>query len=787
MAHVMDDRRPPRGWRSLVSVAALVLACAGGGNVAPRGDYAAAVDKLAEFIEHEMDDKGLPALSIALVDDQETVWAHGFGMARPEDGVPASAATVYRVGSVSKLFTDLGMMQLVESGAIDLDAPVTEYLPEFRPANPFGVAPTLRQLTSHRSGLVREPPVGHYFDDTGPTLAATVESLNGTAIVYEPASRTKYSNAGIATVGYVLERLRGEAFGPYLRRAVLEPLGMAASSFQPDPPVVERLATAFMWTYDGRTFEAPTFQLGMAPAGSMYAPVTDLARFLSALFAGGVGPGGRVVAEETLDTMLTPQFAPAGAASGYGIGFRLGPLDGERSVGHGGAIYGFATDLTALPDRKLGAVSVTTLDGANTVVARINQYALRLMMAVRDGGPLPDPVITRPVPDSVAAGLAGRFGAGESRVEIARRGDVLQATFADRRERLRSLDGAVVTDGRLGFGRAIAAVEGGLLVDGARAARAPDEIPPPPPPRWGDLIGEYGWDYNTLYVFERDGQLHALIEWFYIDPLTEVEGDLFAFPNRGLYHGEQLRFRRGPDGAVTGVEAAGIRFPRRAVGTEAGVTFTIDPVRPVEELRAEALAATPPAEDGAFRDPDLVELRSLDATIAYDIRYATTNNFMQSEFYDEPRALLQRPAAEALVRAHRTLGERGYGLLIHDAYRPWYVTKMFWDATPEALKDFVANPANGSRHNRGAAVDLTLFDRATGEPVEMVGGYDEFSDRSFPEYLGGTSRQRWHRELLRGAMEAEGFAVYEFEWWHFDYADWARYPILNLVFSDLEP
>ncbi|HSM60609.1 MAG TPA: M15 family metallopeptidase, partial [Longimicrobiales bacterium] len=216
-----------------------------------------------------------------------------------------------------------------------------------------------------------------------------------------------------------------------------------------------------------------------------------------------------------------------------------------------------------------------------------------------------------------------------------------------------------------------------------------------------------------------------------------------------------------------------------------GGTFRIAPVRPPEELRAQALAATPPDEAGDFLDSDLVELVTLDPTIRLDIRYASTNNFMGEVFYPEPRAFLQRPAAEALVRAHRWLGERGYGLLVHDGYRPWYVTKMFWDATPEGMKVFVADPASGSRHNRGAAVDLTLYDRATGEPVEMPGGYDEFSPRSFPDYPGGTSRQRWHRELLREAMEREGFTVYEAEWWHFDYVEWRRYRIGNRTFEEL--
>jgi D-alanyl-D-alanine dipeptidase len=105
-----------------------------------------------------------------------------------------------------------------------------------------------------------------------------------------------------------------------------------------------------------------------------------------------------------------------------------------------------------------------------------------------------------------------------------------------------------------------------------------------------------------------------------------------------------------------------------------------------------------------------------------------------------------------------------------------------WDATPGAMKDFVANPANGSRHNRGCAVDLTLYDLSTGRPIEMVAGYDEFSPRSFPLYPGGTSRQRWYRNLLRRTMEAEDFSVYEYEWWHFDYKDWRSYRIGNVSF-----
>ncbi len=191
----------------------------------------------------------------------------------------------------------------------------------------------------------------------------------------------------------------------------------------------------------------------------------------------------------------------------------------------------------------------------------------------------------------------------------------------------------------------------------------------------------------------------------------------------------------------------------------------------------------PPAEQGDFLPNDLVELVKLDATIRLDIRYATANNFLGKPVYSEARAFLQRPAAEALVRAHRKLQAQGYGVLVHDGYRPWAVTKLFWDATPDDKKVFVANPARGSRHNRGCAADITLYDRKTGQAVVMTGEYDEMTERSYPDYSGGTAEARRLRGLLREAMEAEGFMVYEYEWWHFDYKDWRRYRVTDVPFS----
>ncbi|MFL5476526.1 MAG: serine hydrolase [Gemmatimonadales bacterium] len=755
---------------------------------------------LTGVIEQQRADHKIPAVSVALVDGSRVVWARGFGWADSAAGVPATAATVYRVGSVSKLFTDIALMQLVERGKLSLDAPVARYLPDFHPRNPFGVEITLRQLTSHRSGLTREPPVGHYFDDTEPTLAATVASLNQTSLIYPPGKQTKYSNAGIAVLGDVLERTQGESFYPYLQHAVLEPLGMRASAFQPTAEVRAGLAKGYMWTVDGRRFEAPTFQLGIGPAGSLYTTVLDLSRFMSVLFDGGAIPGGkRLLARATLDSMWTPQFADSGASTGFGIGFGIDTLDGHRTIGHGGAIYGFATSLETLPDDSLGVVVVATLDVINPVTDAIAEAALRMLLAARAGKPLPTVPTPAPLARSQALALMGRYMKGDTGVDLEEYDGRLYLTPVQggMRSELRAGDsGLVLADQPGQAARIVPLPPGRMGMGNDTLKRLPTPgskhvaMAQPKPAAAGDefagLIGEYGWNHDVLYIREKDGKLNALIEWFFEYPLSRVSRDVYRFPDWGLYESEQIVFRRDAKGKATVAVAGSVPFKRRALaGDDDRVSFRITPVKPVADLRTEALAASPPEETGDFRPTDLVELRSLDSTIAYDIRYATSNNFMGAPFYTSAHAYMQRPAAEAVVRAARRLQPLGYGLLVHDSYRPWYVTKMFWDGTPVDKHLFVANPADGSRHNRGCAVDITLYDLKTGKAIRMTGGYDEMSDRSYPLYPGGTSLQRWHRDLLRHAMEAEGFRVYEAEWWHFDYQDWRRYRIQNLTFEQL--
>lgn len=791
---VLDNVRPhrvQRKWSGICLFVSLTLLFAPAicaqdqNNIPARDDYAPVAAELEPLIQQQMQEHQLPAFSIALVDGNSIVWARGFGYQDPDNKIPATAHTIYRVGSVSKLFTDIAIMQMVESGKIDLDAPVEKYVPDFHPANPFGRPITLRELMSHRSGLVRETPRGNYFDPDAPSLQDTIRSLNSTTLVYAPGTQIKYSNAGIAVVGYALQELNHQPFSEYLKRAVLVSMGMNESSFAPEPQLVGNLAKAYMWSYDGLTFPAPKFELGIAPAGCMYSTVTDLAQFLSVLFSGGRGPNGQVLKRETLEQMWTPQFAAQGQKTGYGLGFAVSELDGHRVIGHGGAIYGFATEVVGLPDEQLGVVTVTTMDAANAVVNAVAKQALELMLAKRNGKPLPSFPSTTPLPASRSRDLAGRYGEKDDAIDLIDREETLHMlpVAGGFESQLRALGDDLVADGRLDedLQNRIVPVEHGIRMGEKTLLRIEMPKPSHQPKQFEGLIGQYGWDHDVLYVLEKDGKLNVLIEWFEYDPLEQRSENVFKFPARGLYNGETAVFSRDSNGRATEVKIGAVVFKRRPVATG----LQVHPSESISELRRVALKAAPPKESGEFRLPDLVDLTTLNPTIKLDIRYATSNNFLGAPVYEEARAFLQKPAAEALARAAQKLQHLGYGLLVHDAYRPWYVTKIFWDATPEDKKIFVADPKDGSRHNRGCAVDLTLYDLKTGREVLMTGGYDEMSERSYAFYPGGTDLDRWDRALLRNALETEGFVVYPYEWWHFDYEDWRQYPILNLTFEQL--
>lgn len=473
--------------------------------------YAQAIEFVTGLIQQEMADKALGALSIALVDRGGVVWAIGFGTAQAASHMPATAGTVYRVGSVGKTFTDVAIMRLAEAGVVELDTPVSEYLPDFRPANPWKTRITLRHLMSHYSGLVREPPVGNYFDPSEPSLEETVTSISNTTLVYEPGTRIKYSNAGLAVVGLALEQEMGLPFPKAVDEAVLVPLGMTSSSFAPTPRLTERMADGTMWWVDGREWPAPTFHLGMAPAGTLYSTVEDLARFVWMVLNGGAGPERRILREESLNEMLTPQFNVPSVRCYFdvGIGFDLQTCwEDTFKARHGGGVYGFSTELATLPEEGLGVVVATNRDSHGSVVRHIGEAALRAMLAVKRGEPMPDVELSRRPAATLCADLA-TFGATSEELS-------------------------------------------------AEAAAG-----------YGSLLGDFGWEHSGVRILEGGGALHVLMEWFTLYPLEAVGADVFKLGRMTAYADEALTFERAVSGEVQALVIGGsARLPRLAAGRQ---------------------------------------------------------------------------------------------------------------------------------------------------------------------------------------------------------------------------
>ncbi|MCY2956952.1 MAG: M15 family metallopeptidase [Planctomycetota bacterium] len=380
---------------------------------------------------------------------------------------------------------------------------------------------------------------------------------------------------------------------------------------------------------------------------------------------------------------------------------------------------------------------------------------------------------------TMALRLAGRYEANGRWFELIPRGADLvfdpcigSATVQHLvGEQLVSMDALGKTD------RVLSVLPTGAVQIGAVAfSRAPDNRPLPPPALLAPLLGEYGWPHAQIVVYEVRGQLGLVLDGK-VRELPKVNPDGSFTLSPGLRGSEVMRFVRDAKGLVTALELDLVCWPK--IVHPADGAFRIPLRQPLAAIRAAMAAATPPKAEALMRTPSLVDLRSLSPALLFDLRYATNDNFLGERVYDAAVPMLQREAAVALQQAQQELRAQGFGLCVFDAYRPWSITKLFFEATPDNMRQFVADPATGSRHNRGCAVDLTLYDLNTSELLSMPCGFDEFTTRAYPDWPGGNELQRWHRDLLRSAMERAGFAVYEYEWWHYDFGDWRQYPVQN--------
>jgi len=354
-----------------------------------RGDYGYTKEHVSRLIREEMEKQQVTGLSIALVDDQKVVWAEGFGYADKARGVAATPATIYRAGSIAKLFTATAAMQLVDDGLLDIDQPLQRYLPEFAINSRFAdAAPiTPRSLLTHHSGLPGDLLKGMWTGNPA-EIAAEVRLLRDEYAANPPGYVFAYSNVGMTLLGHALEKIVDRDFDAYMGIALLMPLRMTSSSFSPK---IDRSSLASRAYRSGE--EAAEPRLRDVPAGGLNTSVLDLSRFISMVFADGWANKRQIVKSATLAEMLRPQNSrvPLDLSFRVGLGWMLSSIGGIdiKNAGpvahHSGATIYHRSQLIILPEQKLGVVVLANSASAGGVVTRVATETLKLALEAKSG------------------------------------------------------------------------------------------------------------------------------------------------------------------------------------------------------------------------------------------------------------------------------------------------------------------------------------------------------------------------------------------------------------------
>lgn len=318
------------------------------------------------------------------------------------------------------------------------------------------------------------------------------------------------------------------------------------------------------------------------------------------------------------------------------------------------------------------------------------------------------------------------------------------------------------------------------------------------PPDIAALLGFYQSEGESILIREREGALELLYavirddyafnkcNVFQMIKIRYDEYTVSAASPRDWRLTMTAKFERDRDGRGITLVIDKRRFGRVFMPNEkGGEVFRLSLPQPLEVMRRAALAAAMPQRGGDLPAAELVDVTTVDPTLKTALLYATDGNATGAPIYEESRAFLDATAAVALSRVNKRLNAHGYGLVVWDAYRPWYITKLLHDILPPDKKYMLEAPEAGSPYNRGLSVSVSLCDAKTGEEIVMITALDEPSPRALSKFQGGGELERYRRDLLRFFMQCEGFGGVEHEWWHFDYKDFDKYRLLNIPFAQL--
>jgi CubicO group peptidase (beta-lactamase class C family) len=558
-----------------------------------RGDYQPLIDYFAEAIPRAMEEHDVTGLSVALVDGDTVVWMRGFGEVDTEAEVAATARTVYRIGSITKLFTATAIMQLAEDGLVDIDAPVTDYIPEFRVRSRFpGAGPIrVRHLMTHHSGLPGDR-IKAMFGDPPEDYRGIVEYLETQYVSTPPEFVFAYSNLAVGLAGIVVERASGLSYEDYVRRNILDPLGMRNTSSVLD----DRSAPSYSRAYS-RGVEQNELDLGNVPAGGIYSSVADMTRFIRFATGGGAVDGARLLEETTLAGMMSAQNEGVerdlGRPMGLGWALARAGLDHVGRVAwHNGSTMYYQSTMVVLPEHELGVVLLSNSDTGSRVIEPMADAILTMAIEVREGSapPADDAECAGgPVPARLAASIAGRYATPLGVIAVERRGRRLITSLpgSPRLHLIPCGDGWLAPQFRL-LGLLpvrIADLEGirfaGLEIEGTRylaveSGRYPQLIGEelrvvPIPETWSSAQGTYrvanpdpGWGFRRVDASIVDGVAIARVELFngerlelVLEPLNAREA---VVQGVGRNTGDTLTLRF--DGGRPTIEATGYVFER---------------------------------------------------------------------------------------------------------------------------------------------------------------------------------------------------------------------------------
>jgi CubicO group peptidase (beta-lactamase class C family) len=321
----------------------------------------AAIALVEAQLERELRTRKIPGLSAGIVYEQALIWQHGYGYSNLEKQILADERTVYRVASITKLFTSTMMMLLRDGGKVNLDDPVEKYLPEFKIKSSFADArpPTFRQIASHAAGLPREGEQQGWRDGDMPTIETLIASLAKSEMRLPTMTEPKYSNLGIAILGYALSKIAGQPYDTFVKERILQPLGMIDSGFERDQYQDDHFAVGYY--ADGETMKPAMVwqEHGFRPAGGMYSTVADISKFISLQFSNAPAGGSQVLGSSSLREMHMPVNVTQDFASGFGLGFGIQRVANQKVIGHSGGLPGYTTNISLAPQLKLAMIVFT--------------------------------------------------------------------------------------------------------------------------------------------------------------------------------------------------------------------------------------------------------------------------------------------------------------------------------------------------------------------------------------------------------------------------------------------